>query len=143
MQKCDAIKILEIILRMNFDISELKAKGDIWQKNKFISYLRQRMVLFKIKISNLNRREILHVANFVLNLGDSNWYRALVKEILPNGNFKVHFVDYGNVEEVTADELRMIPSRFLKLPFQGIRCWLVGMMQNETFSQLSSNTWIT
>ncbi|XP_055280271.1 tudor domain-containing protein 1 [Moschus berezovskii] len=59
--------------------------------------------------------------------GDSNWYRALVKEILPNGNFKVHFVDYGNIEEVTADELQMIPSKFLKLPFQGIQCWLVGI----------------
>ena len=127
-------------MRILLEISELKAKGNIWKKNKFISYFRQRMVFFKIKISNLNRREILHVVNFVLNLGDSNWYRALVKEILPNGNFKVHFVDYGNIEEVTADELQMIPSKFLKLPFQGIQCWLVGMMQNEKFSQLSSNT---
>ncbi|XP_037597657.1 tudor domain-containing protein 1 isoform X5 [Cebus imitator] len=56
--------------------------------------------------------------------GDGNWYRALVKQILPNGNVKVHFVDYGNIEEVTTDELRMIPSSFLNLPFQGIRCWL-------------------
>uniref|UniRef100_A0A452QZ56 Tudor domain-containing protein 1 n=1 Tax=Ursus americanus TaxID=9643 RepID=A0A452QZ56_URSAM len=59
--------------------------------------------------------------------GDGNWYRALVKEILPDGNIKVHFVDYGNMEEVTADELQMIPSKFLKLPFQGIRCWLVDI----------------
>ncbi|CAK7300068.1 Tudor domain-containing protein 1 [Vulpes lagopus] len=59
--------------------------------------------------------------------GDGNWYRALVKEILADGNVKVHFVDYGNMEEVTADELQMIPSKFLKLPFQGIRCWLVDI----------------
>ncbi|XP_077733673.1 tudor domain-containing protein 1 isoform X1 [Canis aureus] len=59
--------------------------------------------------------------------GDGNWYRALVKEILADGNIKVHFVDYGNMEEVTADELQMIPSKFLKLPFQGIRCWLVDI----------------
>nr|XP_003408992.1 tudor domain-containing protein 1 [Loxodonta africana] len=59
--------------------------------------------------------------------GDGNWYRALVKEILPNGNVKVHFVDYGNIEEVTADELRTISLKFLKLPFQGIRCWLVDI----------------
>ncbi|XP_073096480.1 tudor domain-containing protein 1 isoform X1 [Manis javanica] len=57
--------------------------------------------------------------------GDGNWYRALVKEILPNGNFKVHFVDYGNIEEVTVDELQMIPSKLLELPFQGIQCWLI------------------
>uniref|UniRef100_G1M9K2 Tudor domain-containing protein 1 n=1 Tax=Ailuropoda melanoleuca TaxID=9646 RepID=G1M9K2_AILME len=59
--------------------------------------------------------------------GDGNWYRALVEEILPDGNIKVHFVDYGNMEEVTVDELQMIPSKFLKLPFQGMRCWLVGI----------------
>ncbi|KAM9197134.1 tudor domain-containing protein 1 [Dugong dugon] len=59
--------------------------------------------------------------------GDGNWYRALVKEILPDGNVKVHFVDYGNIEEVTADELQTISSKFLKLPFQGIQCWLVDI----------------
>ncbi|XP_056659734.1 tudor domain-containing protein 1 isoform X5 [Monodelphis domestica] len=58
---------------------------------------------------------------------DGNWYRALVKEILPNETVKVHFVDYGNIEEVTADKLRRMSSKFLKLPFQGIRCWLVDI----------------
>ncbi|KAG3264032.1 tudor domain containing 1, transcript variant X1 [Ictidomys tridecemlineatus] len=59
--------------------------------------------------------------------GDGNWYRALVKDILPSGNVKVHFVDYGNAEEVTTDELQMIPSKFLQLPFQGIQCWLADI----------------
>ncbi|XP_066211537.1 tudor domain-containing protein 1 [Saccopteryx leptura] len=59
--------------------------------------------------------------------GDGNWYRALVKEIVPNGNVKVHFVDYGNTEEVTVDELRMITPELLKLPFQAIQCWLVDI----------------
>uniref|UniRef100_A0A4X1T5T0 Tudor domain-containing protein 1 n=1 Tax=Sus scrofa TaxID=9823 RepID=A0A4X1T5T0_PIG len=60
-------------------------------------------------------------------VGDGNWYRALVKEISPHGNVKVQFVDYGNIEEVIADELQMIPSKFLKLPFQGLHCWLVDI----------------
>ncbi|XP_060027226.1 tudor domain-containing protein 1 [Erinaceus europaeus] len=59
--------------------------------------------------------------------GDGNWYRALIKELLPSGNVKVHFVDYGNTEEVTADELQMISSKYLKLPFQGLQCWLVDI----------------
>ncbi|OBS71111.1 hypothetical protein A6R68_00348, partial [Neotoma lepida] len=58
--------------------------------------------------------------------GDGNWYRALVKEILPSGNVKVHFVDYGNIEEVTTDQLQAISPQFLLLPFQGMQCWLVG-----------------
>ncbi|XP_006920906.1 tudor domain-containing protein 1 [Pteropus alecto] len=59
--------------------------------------------------------------------GDGSWYRAIVKEIVPNGNVKVHFVDYGNIEDVTSDELQMIPTKFLKLPFQGVQCWLVDI----------------
>lgn len=65
----------------------------------------------------------------LVNLGDGNWYRAVVKEILPNGNVKVHFVDYGNTEEVTVNELQTISSVFLQVPFQGVKCWLVGMKQ--------------
>ncbi|KAM6183166.1 tudor domain-containing protein 1 isoform 7-T7 [Erethizon dorsatum] len=65
--------------------------------------------------------------------GDGNWYRALVKEILPNGNVKVHFVDYGNVEEVTTDELQTIASKFLKFPFQGIQCWLVDIQPRNKY----------
>ncbi|XP_012578955.1 PREDICTED: tudor domain-containing protein 1 [Condylura cristata] len=68
--------------------------------------------------------------------GDGNWYRALVKEILPNGSAKVHFVDYGNTEEVTVGELQMISSNFLNLPFQGIQCWLVDVQPgNEHWSK--------
>uniref|UniRef100_A0A8C8RMJ8 Tudor domain containing 1 n=1 Tax=Pelusios castaneus TaxID=367368 RepID=A0A8C8RMJ8_9SAUR len=59
--------------------------------------------------------------------GDGNWYRALVKEVSSAGAIKVQFVDYGNIEEVTPDKLRQISSTFLKLPFQGIKCWLAGV----------------
>ncbi|XP_043374938.1 tudor domain-containing protein 1 isoform X1 [Dermochelys coriacea] len=59
--------------------------------------------------------------------GDGNWYRALVKKVSSDVAIKVQFVDYGNVETVTPDKLRQISSTFLKLPFQGIRCWLSGV----------------
>uniref|UniRef100_A0A8C0H4F2 Tudor domain-containing protein 1 n=1 Tax=Chelonoidis abingdonii TaxID=106734 RepID=A0A8C0H4F2_CHEAB len=58
--------------------------------------------------------------------GDGNWYRALVIEVSSDGAIKVQFVDYGNVETVTPDKLRQISSTLLKLPFQGIKCWLSG-----------------
>ncbi|XP_074855208.1 tudor domain-containing protein 1 isoform X2 [Carettochelys insculpta] len=59
--------------------------------------------------------------------GDGNWYRAMVKEVSSDGAIQVQFVDYGNTEEVTPDKLRQISSTFLKLPFQGIKCWLSGV----------------
>lgn len=57
---------------------------------------------------------------------DGNWYRALVEDIISDRVVRVHFVDYGNVEEVPVDNIRHISSSFLELPFQGIKCWLSG-----------------
>ncbi|XP_009702871.1 PREDICTED: tudor domain-containing protein 1-like, partial [Cariama cristata] len=59
--------------------------------------------------------------------GDGNWYRALVQHTTSDGTVEVCFVDYGNVEEVPLDKIRQISSSFLKLPFQGIKCWLSGI----------------
>ncbi|XP_030060572.1 tudor domain-containing protein 1 [Microcaecilia unicolor] len=59
--------------------------------------------------------------------GDGNWYRGMVKKVNPEGAIKVHFVDYGNMEEVAPEKLHMISSEFLKLPFQAIRCKLAGV----------------
>nr|XP_038036767.1 tudor domain-containing protein 1 isoform X1 [Anas platyrhynchos]XP_038036768.1 tudor domain-containing protein 1 isoform X1 [Anas platyrhynchos]XP_038036769.1 tudor domain-containing protein 1 isoform X1 [Anas platyrhynchos] len=59
--------------------------------------------------------------------GDGNWYRALVQNVTSDGIVKVCFMDYGNVEEVPLDKIRQIPSSFLQLPFQGIKCWLSGI----------------
>ncbi|NXN35746.1 TDRD1 protein, partial [Rhinoptilus africanus] len=58
---------------------------------------------------------------------DSSWYRAMVQNVTSHGTVKVFFVDYGNVEEVPLDKIRQISSSFLKLPFQGIKCWLSGI----------------
>ncbi|XP_061228738.1 tudor domain-containing protein 1 [Neopsephotus bourkii] len=58
---------------------------------------------------------------------DGCWYRALVQNVCSDGTVKVCFVDYGNVEKLPLDKIRHISSSFLKLPFQGIKCWLSGI----------------
>lgn len=63
---------------------------------------------------------------FFFKLGDGRWYRAFVKDIISLQVIKVQFVDYGNYEEIPLDKIRQISSTFLKLPFQGIKCWLSG-----------------
>ncbi|OXB82341.1 UNVERIFIED_CONTAM: hypothetical protein H355_009266, partial [Colinus virginianus] len=63
---------------------------------------------------------------------DGNWYRALVEKVASDRNVKVHFVDYGNVEEVPLDMIRQIPSSFLQLPFQGVKCWLSGIKPTDS-----------
>ncbi|OXB62010.1 hypothetical protein ASZ78_006717, partial [Callipepla squamata] len=63
---------------------------------------------------------------------DGHWYRALVEKVASDRNVKVHFVDYGNVEEVPLDMIRQIPSSFLQLPFQGVKCWLSGIKPTDS-----------
>ncbi|XP_018426259.1 PREDICTED: tudor domain-containing protein 1 [Nanorana parkeri] len=59
--------------------------------------------------------------------GDGNWYRGQVKDCTSGGAATVHFLDYGNTEEVPVDKLCKIPSTFLELPFQAIKCSLAGV----------------
>ena len=59
-------------------------------------------------------------------LGDNSWYRALVKKVSED-KVLVYFVDYGNSAEVEKSNLRNLTAQLLTLPFQAIRCWLVGV----------------
>ncbi|KAG8430349.1 hypothetical protein GDO86_017941, partial [Hymenochirus boettgeri] len=58
---------------------------------------------------------------------DGNWYRAIVKDVNQDKTYKVLFVDYGNIEQVTADKLCDIAPTFMELPFQAIKCCLAGV----------------
>ncbi|XP_066457578.1 tudor domain-containing protein 1 [Eleutherodactylus coqui] len=73
--------------------------------------------------------------------GDGSWYRAQVKDFLPAGAARILFLDYGNAEDVALDRLCRIPSRFLELPFQAIRCSLSGIKPTgENWSEDSTKT---
>ena len=63
----------------------------------------------------------------------SNWYRAIVMEILHDSQCKVLFVDFGNTEVVAADKLRRVPGRVLSgLPaWQAVNCRIVGQFRRE------------
>ncbi|KAM5125269.1 uncharacterized protein ACMZJ9_022327, partial [Mantella aurantiaca] len=58
---------------------------------------------------------------------DGSWYRGQVKGVPSGGAVSVQFLDYGNAEEVPMDKLCKIPSSFLELPFQAVRCSLAGV----------------
>ena len=52
--------------------------------------------------------------------GEKQWTRALVESTSKNRKDAVliYYPDYGNIEEVDVKELRKLPQRFWKLPFQ-------------------------
>ncbi|XP_055085803.1 tudor domain-containing protein 1 [Periophthalmus magnuspinnatus] len=56
---------------------------------------------------------------------DNNWYRAVILEVCDQVA-SVIYADYGNSEKVSLSDILPIPASFLQLPFQLIRCTLIG-----------------
>ncbi|CAI9726720.1 Hypothetical predicted protein [Octopus vulgaris] len=65
------------------------------------------------------------------NLGNKTWYRALVLDIQHN-NVDVLFVDYGNTERVTFENIRQMTSKYMQLPRLASHCKL-----SDVYSHLS------
>ncbi|ELU14575.1 hypothetical protein CAPTEDRAFT_226977 [Capitella teleta] len=61
---------------------------------------------------------------------DENWYRAQVLAVQGN---KVHlqYVDYGNDEWLTLDQIKQLKRAFLELPAQAVLCRLHGVEPRE------------
>ncbi|XP_070535128.1 tudor domain-containing protein 7-like [Ptychodera flava] len=61
---------------------------------------------------------------------DGNWYRAVVKQILPTKKVEVLYVDYGNREVISISNLREPTTanpHITKLPYQSVDCQLAGL----------------
>ncbi|XP_074643884.1 protein tudor-like [Tubulanus polymorphus] len=68
---------------------------------------------------------------------DDLWYRAEIIKITPDG-ITVQFVDYGNCECVTLDQLKKIRPEHVKLPTQGIPCKLQNLRPARRNDQWSA-----
>lgn len=58
---------------------------------------------------------------------DGGWYRAKIIKV-EGSNVTVEFVDYGNWETTTADDIRSIPPQFLKAAPFVLKCSLEGII---------------
>uniref|UniRef100_A0A3B4ANB9 Tudor domain-containing protein n=1 Tax=Periophthalmus magnuspinnatus TaxID=409849 RepID=A0A3B4ANB9_9GOBI len=57
---------------------------------------------------------------------DGEYYRAVVTQV-GNKKVKVHFVDYGNSEEVENRFIKTLPEAFKKLPLLALKCTLADV----------------
>ncbi|CAD8162146.1 unnamed protein product [Paramecium pentaurelia] len=64
------------------------------------------------------KKGLLCVAKFSV---DGNWYRAKITRELKN-RYEVLFIDYGNVDIVSQNDIRKLPENLAALPPQAIRC---------------------
>lgn len=62
---------------------------------------------------------------------DLKWYRAVIKSVEGN-DATVQFVDYGNTEKVSFNNIKSIETEFSKLPIQAIHCKLFGILDGSS-----------
>lgn len=55
---------------------------------------------------------------------DDRWYRGKITGIIKGGKVEVHFVDYGNCEQLPLSRVRKLETKFLVLPPQAVKCAL-------------------
>ncbi|XP_064610797.1 putative ATP-dependent RNA helicase TDRD12 [Liolophura sinensis] len=77
----------------------------------------QKVVLDEKKI----KAGTLCLANFYI---DDNWYRAKIVSVGNDDKVDVLFVDYGDTETMSVQDIREIPEKYLRLPFQAMECGL-------------------
>ena len=58
--------------------------------------------------------------------GDKDWYRAAVLQELPNNEFDVQYIDYGNGEKVPLSLMRPFSDNMAAVPVLGIKCCIAG-----------------
>ena len=66
--------------------------------------------------------------------GNSAWYRAKILSIDPKGEVEVHFIDYGNSEYVSSNQILALESRFAPLPAQAFCCTLIKNVADVQFN---------
>ena len=60
---------------------------------------------------------------------DESWYRGKVS--VSDSGIQVFFLDHGNTETVTVENLRLLPEEFSQLPVQAIPCCLGGVSAED------------
>jgi len=73
----------------------------------------------------------LYCANFA---ADKQWYRVEVTEVAEK-KCKVFFLDYGNTDEISNDDLAICPKEFASLPKIAFKCSLSGLLPDMLTSK--------
>ncbi|XP_041369148.1 tudor domain-containing 6-like isoform X2 [Gigantopelta aegis] len=71
------------------------------------------------------------VGDFCFGQFSGSFYRARVEKKLPKGLFELKYVDYGNVESVSIDDMRPMVKEFAEIPYLAVRCSLHGLQPKE------------
>ena len=65
---------------------------------------------------------------------DDKWYRAIVLNTDTPGVVKVHYIDYGNRENLDMGRIKPLPTQLYSLQAQSVKCALRGFSKDTRFS---------
>ncbi|KAK3096272.1 hypothetical protein FSP39_025170 [Pinctada imbricata] len=58
---------------------------------------------------------------------DDGWYRSFIKAVLDDGQYRVHYLDFGNEGVVSGTGVHPPSEEFFKLPVMAFQCSLIGI----------------
>ncbi|CAN7948442.1 unnamed protein product [Ixodes pacificus] len=111
-------------------IQKLIEKGPSASKDRFESLMKTLQVT--CSCSSFNEDRLLRKSEGELvaarSRGDERWYRAKVVGVSTERNaVRVAFPDFGDEEWVSASWVKMLETRFLRLPFQAVQACLADV----------------
>uniref|UniRef100_A0A8C4R6Q4 RNA helicase n=2 Tax=Eptatretus burgeri TaxID=7764 RepID=A0A8C4R6Q4_EPTBU len=84
------------------------------------------------------QKQDLCLAQFPL---DKKWYRGKLIEPVNETTWEVLFLDYGDTTNVPLVQIKPLPSQFLNLPFQAVRCSLFSInLPDRCFTESHSDS---
>ncbi|CAG2245870.1 TDRD1_4_6_7 [Mytilus edulis] len=73
------------------------------------------------------KQEEIKVGHLYAGHQGGAWYRVLINKRVGPGLVSVYIVDFGEYNAMTVEEIKPLPWRFWKLPFQAFKCKLHGI----------------
>ena len=69
---------------------------------------------------------------------DGNWFRVRILQCLKSGKCEVQYVDFGDKDVLSLEQLKPFSDRFLSTPEQVFQCALYGITAQETLTTSSA-----
>ncbi|XP_073976065.1 uncharacterized protein isoform X3 [Rhodnius prolixus] len=103
-----------------------------------LSELLQDITYYATKALPLNRKPLCGELLCVKYKEDGHFYRAQVYEKVDENTYKVNFVDYGNTEVVSVNDMKLLPDTYKKVPCFAIKVGLKDVVAHNFTPQAMS-----
>ncbi|XP_061400447.1 uncharacterized protein LOC133336171, partial [Musca vetustissima] len=73
---------------------------------------------------------------------DKQWYRGMLKKILPNDVYRIFLIDFGLNLETSPDKLCVVRESHMRIPFAAVRCAIADIVPAEKEWSQAANSFL-